>query len=90
MFLNDYFKARNGVRLTGAAIRNDLFCDNGEFVSKGEEPAINAARTKVQGSVFLNDHFNAKPVCASPTHTGQMDFDPFLCARERLSFAYSS
>lgn len=61
--LDDGFYAEGGASFSGAVIRGDLSCSNARFRNytyDGDGHAIDAAGTKIEGSVFFADKFLAE------------------------------
>ena len=46
--------------LTSATVEGNLYCQGGQFFSKGEIPALNANGAKIGGNVFLRQGFKAE------------------------------
>jgi len=58
---SDGFHAAGEVRLFGARIGKDLYCDKGSFANtNGSGIALNANSARVEGTVSLSDHFRAE------------------------------
>lgn len=59
VFLRNGFKSEGEVRLIGATITGNLFCENGRFINR-EAIALSVDGIKVEGSVFLCNGFQAE------------------------------